>query len=231
MTLHKLKEGWIDTPEYHAEVKRNLTELTNSIPELRAHRNFIDDHIYGFGDRAFWGLWKLIMDELPQKPKLLEIGCFKGATLSVWQLLKPKSMVYGVTPLDSTGLDWEGDYEKFIQDIHTRFIQVQPTIIKGLSESKDAIARAQGFAPYDVVYIDGGHEKHHIDNDMLHYAPLVKQGGYLVVDDCCNDLHLEWGEFQGIDPVTEGVNEYIAIHTEGWEFVCSVVHIKVFKRK
>lgn len=231
MNLTTIQHDWQDTPETHKRIKSELIAMVEAEPQLSEHRNFIEGHVFGFGDRAFWGLWKLIMAELPAEPKMLEIGCFKGATLSVWQLLNPECVVYGVTPLDATGIDWEGDYAKFIGDIHDRFEQKQPTIIKGLSESEWVISEALAHSPYDVVYIDGGHEKHHIDNDMQHYAPMVKTGGYLVIDDCCNDLHLEWGEFQGIDPVTNGVVEYMAQYGDEWEFICSVVHIKVYKRK
>ena len=81
------------------------------------------------------------------------------------------------------------------------------------------------------MYVDGGHERRHIDNDLLHYAPMVKPNGYLVIDDCANDLSMKFGFFQGINDVTNGVIDYMKEHQDEWEFVFSVVHIKVFRRK
>lgn len=233
MTLQELKDNWVDEPNYHKMIHETFIENVNNNHELNLHRNFIQDHVYGFGERSFWWLWKIILDELKEngkKPNLLEIGCFKGATLSVWKLLNPFATVYGVTPLDSTGIDWEGDYLQFIKDIHVKFGQPMPTIIHGLSESKEAIETAKSWGDYDVVYIDGGHERRHIDNDLQYYAPMVKVGGYLVIDDCANDLNMIWGYFQGIADVTNGVVDYMSENGDKWEFITNVVHIKVYKR-
>lgn len=211
-------------------IHETFIENVNNDELLNLHRNFIQDHVYGFGERSFWWLWKILLGELGERPKLLEIGCFKGATLSVWKLLKPFSSIYGVTPLDSTGIDWEGDYLQLIKDIHSRFEQLMPVIIHGLSESKEAIETAQSLGDYDCVYIDGGHERRHIDNDLTYYAPMVKVGGYLVIDDCANDLNMLWGYFQGIADVTDGVVDYMKKNGNEWEFICNVVHIKIYKK-
>lgn len=231
MNLEQLKEHWADTPEYHKWLNENFTGIVNGRPDLKEHRDWVESKIWGFGERSFWFVWDLICRELPERAKMLEVGVFKGATLSVWKLLKPFATVYGVTPLDSTGIGWEGDYLQMIDEIHARFEQLKPIIIHGLSESKEAIETATATAPYGVVYIDGGHEKHHIDNDMKYYAPLVEQGGYLVIDDACCDMKMPWGYFQGIQPVTDGVLEYMQEHGNDWEFITNVVHLRIFKRK
>lgn len=231
MNLDQLKSEWLDEPDYHTHINDLFSQLVDANPELKEHRDFVQNHVWGFGERSFWWMWKLICDELPERPKMLEVGVFKGATLSVWKLLKPYATVYGVTPLDSTGIGWEGDYLQMIDDIHARFEQLKPIIIHGLSESKDAIKTATETEPYEVVYIDGGHEKHHIVNDLLYYAPLVEQGGYLVIDDACCDMKMPWGYFQGIQPVTDGVLEYMHEHGNDWEFITNVVHLRIYKRK
>lgn len=231
MQLDELKNNWVDTPDYHAHIHESFIENVNNNHELNIHRTWVSDHVWGFGERSFWWMWKLILDELPERPKMLEVGVFKGATLSVWKLLKPYATVYGVTPLDSTGIGWEGDYLQMIDEIHSRFEQLKPIIIHGLSESKEAIETANATTPYDVVYIDGGHEKHHIDNDLLHYAPMVKPSGYLVIDDACCDMKMPWGYFQGIPPVTDGVLEYMNEHGSDWEFITNVVHLRIYRRR
>lgn len=231
MTLNDLKDNWADTPEHHARINDYFTEQVNENPKLKEHRDWVESNVWGFGERSFWWLWKLILDRLPEDAKLLEIGCFKGATLSVWKLLKPESYIFGVSPLDSTGIDWEGDYGMMIRDIHVKFGQKEPYIIKGLSESQECIDGALNYSPYDVTYIDGGHERRHIDNDLLHYAPLVKQGGWLVIDDACCDMKMPWGCFQGIQDVTDGVLAYMEEYGDDWEFYGNVVHLRLYKRR
>lgn len=231
MTLTEYSKEWKDTPEYHEEINLLFEGYVNADEKLKEHRDFVEGHVYGFGQRAFWWLWKLVMDELPNEPKLLEIGVFKSATLSLWQLLNKESMVYGVSPMNGEGLDWKADYYEPLRIIHDRYKQKYPLIIEGLSEDKEVIIRAENYGEYDCVYVDGGHERRHIDNDLLHYAPMVKPNGFLVIDDCANDLNMKFGYFQGIDDVTNGVIDYMKEHQDEWEFVFSVVHIKVFRRK
>lgn len=231
MTLTDLKNSWQDTEEFHKHIHELFCQLVDADPQLKSHRDYVQNNIWGFGERSFWWLWKLVLEEFPEEPKLLEIGCFKGATLSVWQLLNPQSIVTGVTPLDSTGIDWDGDYRQMIEDIHTDFGQFQPYIIKGLSENRDVILEADNYAPYNCVYVDGGHERRHIDNDLLHYAPMVKDGGFLVIDDACCDMHMPWGYFQGISDVTNGALAYMEQNGDDWEFYGNVVHLRIYKRK
>jgi len=231
MTFNELKETWVDTPEFHELVKNSLTELVNSDEVLSEHRTFVENHVYGFGERPFWGMWKLLFGELVKEPKILEIGCFKGASLSVFKLLNPNCRVYGVTPLDSTGIDWEGDYALFIKNIHDLYKQEQPMIFHGLSENPEIIKQAEMVSPYDVVYIDGGHSREHIDNDLAYYAPMVKSGGYLVIDDACNDLNMPWGYFQGIQSVSDGVLAWEKTEeAEDFLFVFNVIHNRIYQR-
>jgi hypothetical protein len=230
MTLKEYSKEWKDTPEYHEAINLSFEGYVNADEKLKEHRDFVEGHVYGFGQRAFWWLWKILVDELPKEPKMLEIGVFKCATLSLWQLLNHESIIYGVSPMNGEGLDWKADYYEPLRIIHDRYKQTYPVIIEGLSEDKEVIIRAENYGEYDCVYIDGGHARRHIDNDMQYYAPMVKPSGYLVIDDCANDLNMKFGYFQGINDVTDGVVDYMKDNDE-WEFVFSVVHIKVFRRK
>ena len=198
--------------------------------QLKASRDYVETKIWGFGERSFWWLWKLICEELPENPKLLEIGCFRGATLSLWKLLRADSTVYGITPLNTSGGMWESDYAADIKKIHDDFGLKQPQIWIGRSDDLGIISKAQTLV-YDVIYIDGGHERVDIDNDLHYYAPGVKQGGYLVVDDAACWMSMPFGYFQGILPVSEGLGDYMQEHGDEWEFIINVVHLMVYKRK
>jgi hypothetical protein len=232
MTLQDLRANWQDTPEYHKQIHEEFTELVNIDPMLDAHRTYIENHIFGMGERSFQYLWKILLNELPENPKLLEIGVHKGQILSLWKLLKPDADVYGITPLDGQGTGWrDDDYLAHIINIHKDFELDKPAIHKGVSESSSSKMFAESIGELDCLYIDGGHERRHIDNDLSFYAPLVKSGGFMVIDDACCDMKMPWGYFQGIVDVTEGVLAYMNTFGDEWEFMGNVVHLRIYRRK
>lgn len=231
MKLKDYSEAWEDTEAFHDLTNLKFEGFVNSDEKLKEHRDFVENHVYGFGQRSFWWLWKLIMDELPKESKMLEIGLFKGATVSLWKMLNSSCKAFAVSPMDGEGLDWKDDYLPMIKHIHDRYKQTMPTIIKGLSEDEFVISKTLSYSTYDCVYIDGGHERKHIDNDLTHYAPMVKSGGFLVIDDAASFLHMPFGYFQGIIEVSEGLRDYMEVHKDEWQFIFNVVHLMVYKKK
>lgn len=236
-TMAEAAKAWQDTPEVHKQLHEGFIEKTNSVPELNAHRTFVENHVFGFGERSFPWLWYLVVQELPKTFTFLEIGVFKGQTLSLVKLLadmqKKKVKRYGITPLSTEGGVWESDYRKDIETIHDQFgLAKDYTILEGLSEDTAIISQAQKLK-LDVLYIDGGHDERHIANDLKEYSHLVKPGGFMVVDDSCNTFHMPFGYFQGIEAVTRIVDSQLppATASDEWEFVFSIVHNRVYRRK
>lgn len=225
-TLDELIESWKDTPESHKTIHLKFCELTNNTPHLKALRDWIEVSIFGFGERSFYWMWKLIADT--QKPNFtfLEIGVFRGQTLALIQTLQPKAKIYGITPLDSTDGHWESNYKHDIEYLHDTFNLKHPNIIKGLSTEPDIITEANK-RKYDIVYIDGGHTYDVVKQDITNYSAMVKQGGYLVIDDCCHKYQIPHGMFAGIESVSKAVDEW---NQEGFKELFSVVHIRVFKK-
>lgn len=231
MTLETLKKDWQDTPEYHSHINDLFAQLVDKDGLLKEHRDFVQNNVWGMGERSFWWLWMLLMAELPKNPKVLEIGCLKGATLSVWKHLRPDAQVYGVTPLDSSGGVWDDDYLTAIKAIHDKFNNGEmPFLFVGLSENQNIINSVMKIAPFSLVYVDGSHTHAGVISDLTHYAPMVENGGYLVMDDCCCDFHMPFGYFQGIQEVNDAFAEYINVHKNEWEFIFSVVHLRILKR-
>lgn len=64
------------------------------------------------------------------------------------------------------------------------------TLIKGFSTDDDVIQTASK-TPYDVLIIDGDHSYAGVKADFVNYAPFVKRGGYILIDD---DNAPEWPE-------------------------------------
>lgn len=234
MTTQEFKDEWRNEPEFHIRVHENFTDLVNGDPVLKPHRDYVDNHIFGMGERSFQYLWKIIMAELPIDPVLLEIGVFKGQIISLWKLLRPDAKVYGITPLDGRGTGWtEDDYGQHIKNIHNHFNLDHPRLLIGASQNIEIAHEAALIAPFDIVYIDGDHSYEGASDDLAIYSPMVKSGGYLVIDDAaCNLNFPPSGFFTGIDTVTLAMENWKKTQVASeFEFMFNVVHLMVFKRK
>lgn len=228
-TMNSIKEVqsiWQDTPETHKLINETFTEKVNADPKLKAYRDWIEEKIFGFGERSFLWMWKLLIDEIPA-PEFLEIGVFRGQILGLIRLLSPKASITGITPLDNTGGHWESDYAADIKLLHTAFKLKQPKIIKGLSDDDEVLTEA-GKKEYDIIYIDGGHSYEVARHDIYRYSSFVKVGGYLVIDDAGNKFNMPDGYFKGIEAVSKAVDELLP--NEYYEEVFNVMHNRVFKR-
>ena len=230
-TLKELQNSWVDTPESHKRIHDLFCQLTDSDPRLKKLRDWIETNIFGFGERSFYHMWKLIVQELPKDFTFLEIGVFRGQTLALIQTLAPEAQIYGITPLDSTDGHWESDYKADIEKLHDLFNLEQPTIFKGLSTNWEIQNQAMnwGFSGYNCIYIDGGHSYDVVKQDVEYYPNLLKVGGYLVIDDCCHKYQIPSGMFPGIETVSKAVDEWTQKQND-FEELFSVVHIRVFKR-
>ncbi len=237
-TFNRLRDiNWVNSIESHKAIHEGFVDRTNDDEELNAHRTFVENHIFGFGERSFPWMWNLIVKEMPAEFTFLEIGVFKGQTLSLIELLAKKhdklARRYGVTPLSTEGGVWESDYKRDIELIHDAFgLAKDYHIVQGLSEDPTIIKEASNLS-LDILYIDGGHEERHITNDIDNYSHLVKPGGLMVIDDCCNSFPMPFGYFTGIQAVTKVIDEKLPPATDNpdWEFLFSVVHNRVYRRK
>ncbi len=233
MSVDKLKSEWVDTPEFHLKIKNEFDAIVNADESLKELRDWVEQNAFGFGERCFYHMWDLIIQEAPKNFKLLEIGVFRGQTLALVRLLSNRhdknADIIGVSPLDSSDGHWESDYEKDVKHIHDKFTLSQPYIVKGLSTDVEIIKKA-GNEKYDIVYIDGGHEYEVVSSDLRHYPNMVKVNGLLVIDDACCEMSQPWGFFQGIEAVTKATLEWFEANNENWEFVFNVVHLRIYRR-
>lgn len=232
--------AWRDTVVLNKAIVERFKEYVDADAELKAHRDFIKKHVYGFGERSFWWLWKLIVDEMPATFRFLEIGVYKGATPSVVRLLATRTgkraEIFGVTPLSSfAGVTGkfppypETDYRQHITDLHDHFGQEMPRIAKGSSTNPKIRQAVGNLGPFDLVYVDGCHEYDYVVKDLMCYGAMVKEGGLLVVDDSANYLAPVWGFFQGIEDVSAAVRAIIETDS-AWEHLLAVMHLRVWRK-
>jgi len=230
-TLKELQDSYQNTSEWNEMVNETFITKTNDVKELKALRDFVEQNAFGFGERAFYQMWSMIIDEMPQTFSFLEIGVFRGQTLALIRMLAnlkgKECKIVGVTPLDTTDGHWESNYAEDIDLLHASFNIEQPKIIKGLSTDEKIIKQIKNF---DIVYIDGGHEYEVVKSDLENYCNKAKK--YLVIDDCANRFNLKWGMFAGIEPVSKAVDEYLPPFTENnnFTYICNVIHNRIWKR-
>ena len=240
-TLQSFIDFYKDEPENQKQISDYFIEMTNSIPELKKYRDWIEQNVYGFGEREFHFLWYLILLCFKEKNngeniKLIELGVFRGQILGAWgliaKLIDCKVKRYGITPLTPIEIGWESDYKKDIQTLHNTFdIPCDYHLFEDVSQNEITIKLAKQVSPFDVLYIDASHEYNNVKSDLENYLPMIKSGGILVIDDSCNSLNSCYsGRFWGIADVTRAVDELLPPFTENkdFTFIGNVIHNRIY---
>lgn len=235
MNLSDLQKNWQDTPEYHSNIHELFIELSKGT-YLEAHRKWVRENVFGFGEDSFPCMWKILIDEMPDEFTFCEIGCFKMQTVTLVRLisdnLNKKVHRVCVSPMDTSGGMWDDDYFAHSKTIHDKFeIPEDYVLCHGISTDGSVIKKALSLYPFDICYVDGAHDFETALFDLITYGNMVKSGGYLVIDDSNTNLNMQFGYFQGIDTVTEAKLRWLETEGSEWEFVCSVVHVSVYRRK
>jgi len=205
-TFQGLVDAYEDTVEFHTAVRDDMFRRIEEDPELINLRKWVLVNKHGYGETQFYWMWNLIVSQLPQDFKFLEIGVYRGQIPCLVTLFAKRHEIsgktFGVTPLSTIGFsgthpgDQPGEQKPdFEQDITKTFsFAKQPTnnfkLIVGNSMDEAVIYTTSLEAPFDVVYIDGGHEYDTVISDIKHYAEMTKKGGLLVIDDASCNLAL-----------------------------------------
>lgn len=234
-SLKEFAARWEPTEACCREIHETFVALTDADPDLKALRDWVEQNAWGMGERSFYHMWKLILNEADRgwdRLQLLEIGVHRGQILALWAMLKPNSWISGVSPFNGAEMGDTRDYEPDVLHLFDRFNLDEPALYRGFSEDPAIIEEITKGAPYDVVYIDGGHSYETTRSDILNYSPLVRPGGFLVIDDCaCRFPHV-WMYFAGITSVCNAVDKLLPPGTENpeWEHLGAVKHNRIWRR-
>jgi hypothetical protein len=158
--------------------------------EVREHRKYFQQDSRGFGEDAFHGMWYLLLREF-QPENCLEIGVYRGQTISLWALLsryiKFNCNISGISPFTPVG-DGVSVYKEdlnYLDDTlrnHSAFDLPRPNLIKALSNECTAIAAIKARS-WDLIYIDGNHDYDVALGDYEICLSNLAVGGLLVMDD------------------------------------------------
>jgi hypothetical protein len=194
------------------------------------------------------------------KPSLLEIGVYKGQVISLWSLiakqLNQESDISCITPLTGnkaprskflyylkyltskkfrsssrSGNFYEDeDFYKIIVSLYDQFdIPALFNLYRGLSTDKKILTELK-LKKYDLVYIDGDHRRHIVEQDIKNFAPKINYGGFLVMDDAAYYLpggenNLYWKGHQSVSDACEIIPAF------GFVNVLNVGHNRIYQRK
>lgn len=126
----------------------------------------------GFVQQDREELWELVRRVSSLCPRrILEIGCGGGGTLMMWQVLAPE-----VVCVDIQGLNGG---RGFVSPSRLPYVE----FIIGDSHDPAIVKKAEEFAPYDFLFIDGDHSTEGALADFNMYSPLVRSGGLVAFHD------------------------------------------------
>lgn len=157
---------------------------------LKAHRAYFSIENRSYGEDAFHAMWYFLFKEF--KPKnILEIGVYRGSTLSLFSLLSVKfnlaSKIHGISPFSSAG-DSVSNYLNnidYLEDVKNNFVHFNlppPTLHEGFSTDKEMI-EIMGNQQWDLIFIDGNHDYEVVKADFNVCSQNLRKGGLIVLDD------------------------------------------------
>lgn len=175
------------TDYYH----RAFQDFHTIVPEeIRKHREFFQVELRGFGEDAFHTMWWRLVRKF-QPRRFLEIGVYRGQTLSLVSLLakmeRSPCEVCGISPFSSAG-DSVSTYIKALDyraDTLANFANFNlpvPELLQAYSTDQEAVAFI-GQRTWDMIYIDGNHDYEIVKADWAICSKAVDPGGLIVLDD------------------------------------------------
>lgn len=167
------------------------------------HRKYFLKDARGFGEDAFHSMWYLIFSQY-QPINCLEIGVYRGQTVSLWGLLakhfKLDAKICGISPFLPAG-DAVSSYRSdinYLEDTNNNFRKFKlqtPEFCISYSDTLDA-HEFMNSRTWDLIYIDGSHDYNIVANDLIHACKNISNRGLIIMDDSSLYFGLP-DEFQG----------------------------------
>lgn len=151
------------------EERRSLPEILQSYPT--------DKYLNGYAE-VYEELFEPIRDEVKE---LLEIGVFKGGSLQVWEEFFPKATIVGI----------DKELEFVDKPLGARIFGMWIDVNEPLQ-----LAAAQT-RHWDIVIDDGSHRKKEIKAAYDGLWPMVKPGGYYIIEDV--EFNIIWNILLSVD--------------------------------
>lgn len=203
---------------------------------LLEHRKYFSQNKRGFGEDAFHAMWYFIFNKF-RPCNILEIGVYRGQTLSLFMLLAKQlgyqANIHGISPFTSAGdkvskyLD-ELDYYQDVIENFKHFELSLPRLHKGFSTNNDMqqVIKSQ---LWDLIYIDGNHDYDVARQDFNVCSQNLRKDGLLVLDDSA--LHTDFKPPLYATQGHEGPSRVaLEIDKDVFSEIISAGHNRVFKK-
>jgi cephalosporin hydroxylase len=235
LNIHDIKKEFPVLNEQHLYFHNYFWNL--SPYWLRNHREYFSKERRAFGEDAFHAMWYLVFKEFKPK-KVLEIGIYRGSTLSLFSLLSQKFQlqmeVHGISPFSSAGdavskymdnLDYYSDVKKNFEFFNLPI----PFLHKGYSTDFDMINQIKS-NEWDLIFIDGNHDYEVAKADFNVCSQYLRTGGLIVLDDSSlyTDFKAPFYSTTGHPGPSKVASE---IDMDLFEEILSVGHNRVFKKR
>jgi hypothetical protein len=157
---------------------------------LRKHRNYFTAARRGFGEDAFHVMWWMLFQEFRPR-RFLEIGVYRGQTLSLAALLQRElginGLITGISPFTASGdsVSRYLEHVDYLADTRANFTHfglAEPDLVRAFSTDATAKERV-GRQSWDAIYIDGNHDYETARADWDLCAAHLASGGIIVLDD------------------------------------------------
>lgn len=203
---------------------------------LKDHRKYFSKNRRAFGEDAFHSMWYFIFKEFLPK-RVLEIGVYRGSTLSLFSLLSRKfntpCEVHGISPFTSEG-DSVSKYLKnidYYNDVikNFDFFKLTPPILhKGFSTDLKMVDFIKS-KKWDLIFIDGNHDYNVVSHDFNLCSDQLNKGGIIVFDDASLYTNFEppFYSSSGHPGPSKVVSE---IDKNIFEEIITVGHNRVFRK-
>lgn len=155
------------------------------------HRLYFELSGRSFGERAFHSMWFDIIQKVRGDIRFLEIGVYRGNTISlvglIAEVLDRKYELTAVSPFSpaNDSVSVYADDIDYLEDTLLNFDRVgvrPPKIIRGYSNDPSVIDVFKN-ASYNLVYIDGNHDYDVVKCDFENVLECLDADGIIVVDD------------------------------------------------
>ncbi len=165
-----------------------------------------------------------------ERRTIVELGVYEGASSCWWSdnfLEHPDSRLYCIDPFQGN-IEYQQNRDKFptlnqIEQIARANIAKSKhpgkvTVLKGASwDEFPDISRDLKIlgTPIDILYVDGEHTSTAVCRDLSLYAPLVRSGGAIIIDDYGHD-----DVRRGADGALAALNCTSKAFFTGWQLWC-----------
>lgn len=204
------------------------------------HRHYFDQvskgSYRGCGENPFHAMWFLLFKEF-RPINCLEIGVYRGQTISLWALLSKyfdySTNISAISPFAPVG-DKVSTYEEtlnYLDDTtenHHYFHLPPPEFCQALSTDDKATELIES-KKWDLIYIDGGHDYDVVLHDIRCAIKNLSPNGLIVMDD--SSLYFNFssksGRFKGHAGPSQVTKEMLDTHV--LELIIGVGHNNILR--